>query len=392
MLTKKLISIFVFTFLISSSINIFGLSTELEKDLKDAVVLLVNSNRAYVNNINTYIDSSNKEVRAIVKNGRTLVPLRFISESFGADVSFDDKTKTATISFNNSNVRLTSNDNTMIIDEKKIIMDEPAQIINDRMLIPLRALAENALGKEVFYDNGLIVISNSKLNLDSNKIQKLISRFNDLESPFAYQLSEPVKGDMIAVIKTNHGDIKIKLFYEDAPLAVENFVRLSQKGYYDGLIFHRVIDNFMIQGGDPGGTGSGGQSIWGKPFEDEFSSRLFHIRGALSMANRGPNTNGSQFFIVQSPALDEVILEHYKSIGMEPQLLEAYSNIGATPWLDGLHTVFGQVYEGMDVVDKIASVEVGYNDKPIEDVIILKVQTYKLGYENEAIVFEVGTY
>ncbi|MCT3468844.1 peptidylprolyl isomerase, partial [Lactobacillus delbrueckii] len=103
-----------------------------------------------------------------------------------------------------------------------------------------------------------------------------------------------------ATIKTNHGDIVIQLFPEEAPMTVENFVRLAQKGYYDGVTFHRVISDFMIQGGDPEGTGAGGQSIWGHNFEDEFSNELFNLRGALSMANAGPNTNGSQFFIVQN--------------------------------------------------------------------------------------------
>ena len=388
MSAKKFISILIMTLLTSANLNVFGLSNELENDLKDAVVLLVNSNRAYAKNIPTYIDTSNTEVKAIVKNGRTLVPLRFISENFGADVSFDNATKTAIINFNNSSVRLTSNDKTMLIDEKKVVMDEPAQIINDRMLVPLRALAENALGKEVFYDKGLIVISESKMNLDLERTQELITKFNSSESPVSYQLSEPVKGDMVAVMKTNQGDIKIKLFYEDAPLAVENFVRLSQKGYYDGIIFHRVINNFMIQGGDPQGNGRGGESIWGKPFKDEFSSKLHNIRGALSMANSGINTNGSQFFIVQKQILDYQTKEYCKSIGMDQQLIESYSQIGGTPWLDGSHTVFGQVYEGLDVVDKIANVEVGINDKPLEDVKILSVQTYKLGNENEPIVFE----
>lgn len=392
MSAKKFISIFIMTFLISGSLNVFGISTELENDLKDSVVLFVNSNMAYANNADTYIDTSNKEVKAIVKNGRTLVPLRFISENFGADVSFDDKTKTATINFNSSSVKLTSNDKTMLVNDKKVVMDEPAQIINDRMLIPLRALAENALGKEVFYDNGLIIISTSKMNLDAKKTEELISKFNFSESPLSYQLSAPIKGDMVAIIKTNHGDIKIKLFYEDAPITVENFVRLSQKEYYDNLIFHRVINNFMIQGGDPEGSGRGGESIWGKPFKDEISSKLYNIRGALSMANSGPNTNGSQFFIVHNPFFDDEIKEYCKSIGMDQQLIDEYSQIGGTPWLDGKHTVFGQVYEGLDVVDKIAAVKVGNNDKPIEDVKILSVQTYKLGNENEAIVFDDSAY
>jgi len=109
-----------------------------------------------------------------------------------------------------------------------------------------------------------------------------------------------VKGPK-ATIKTNHGEILIQLFPEQAPKTVENFVGLAKKGYYDGVIFHRVINDFMIQGGDPTGTGMGGESIWGAPFEDEFSNELFNIRGALSMANAGPATNGSQFFIVQKP-------------------------------------------------------------------------------------------
>lgn len=388
MSAKKFIRILIMTFLISSSFSVFGQSIEIEKDLKDSVILLVNSNIAYSKNTATYIDTSNKEVKAIVKNGRTLVPLRFISENFGAEVSFENETKTAIINFNNSSVRLTSNDKTMLIDEKKVEMDEPAQIINDRMLVPLRALAENALGKEVFYDNGLIVISEAKINLSSTETEKLIAKFNVSELPSNYQLSEPEKGDMIAVMKTNHGDIKIKLFYEEAPLAVENFVRLSQSGYYDGLIFHRVINNFMIQGGDPEGTGRGGESIWGRPFIDEISSKLNNIRGALSMANRGPNTNGSQFFIVQNPVFEDEMKERYKSMGMDQQLIDLYSKIGGTPWLDGKHTVFGQVYEGLDIVDNIAAVEVGINDKPIKDVKILTIHTYRLGDENEPIVFE----
>jgi len=388
MLVKKFFSIFIITLLISSTINVFGLSTELESDLKDTVVLFVNNNKAYANNTDTYIDTSNKEVKAIVKNGRTLVPLRFISESFGADVGYEDKTKTAIIEFNKSSVRLTSNDKTMLIDDKKVLMDEPAQIINDRMLIPLRALAENALGKEVFYDDGLIIISDSKINLDSEKTKELISKFNVVESVFSYQLSEPAKGDMVAVINTNHGDVKIKLFYDDAPLAVENFVTLSQKGYYDEVIFHRVIKDFMIQSGDPEGTGRGGKSIWGNYFIDEISTKLHNIRGALSMANRGTNTNGSQFFIVQSSNLEDSTKEYFKSRGMDQQLIDEYSKIGGTPWLDGVHTVFGQVYDGLDVVDKIATVEVDSKDKPIEDVKILSVQTYIWGSEGESIVFE----
>ena len=114
------------------------------------------------------------------------------------------------------------------------------------------------------------------------------------------QNRKPAKGDITATIKTNKGDIRIILFPDAAPKTVENFVTHSKDGYYDGVVFHRVIDGFMIQGGDPTATGRGGESIWGRPFEDEFSVDYHNLRGALSMANAGPNTNGSQFFIVQA--------------------------------------------------------------------------------------------
>ena len=122
----------------------------------------------------------------------------------------------------------------------------------------------------------------------------------------AIQLSAPQKGDTLAVMHTNMGDIKIKLFPEKAPKTVENFVTHSKNGYYNGLKFHRVINDFMIQGGDPRGNGTGGESIWGGSFKDEFDPELHNLRGALSMANSGPNTNGSQFFIVHnSPPISE---------------------------------------------------------------------------------------
>ncbi len=392
MIFKRLLSIFIVLLLISGSMNIFGLSTELKNELKDSVVLLTNSNRAYANNTDTYIDTSDKEVKALVKNGRTLIPLRFVAENFGADVSFDSKTSTAIITYNGVQVKFTSNNKTMLVGDKKILMDEPAQIINNRMLIPLRALAENALGKKVFYDKGLIIISQTQKNLDSKKVDELIAKFSNSDSPFAYQLSKPVKGDMIAVIKTNYGDIKIKLFYEDAPMTVENFVKLSQKGYYNDVIFHRVINDFMIQGGDPTGTGAGGQSIWGVKFRDEFSNRLYNIRGALSMANSGPNTNGSQFFIVQNSKITDGLKDNLLAMGLDKNLVEEYSKVGGTPWLDGYHSVFGQVYEGMDVVDKIAAAKTGINDRPVDEIKIISVETFKLGYEGQKIVFEKNAY
>ena len=134
-----------------------------------------------------------------------------------------------------------------------------------------------------------------------------------------------------ATIKTNHGDIKIQLFPEQAPMTVENFVRLAQKGYYDKTIFHRVISDFMIQGGDPKGNGTGGTSIWNHLFEDEFSRELFNLRGALSMANSGPNTNGSQFFIVQNKNMPKRYIKQMEPAGYPKEIIHAYKQ-GGRPW------------------------------------------------------------
>ena len=176
-----------------------------------------------------------------------------------------------------------------------------------------------------------------------------------------------------AVLKTNQGEIKIQLFPEQAPMTVENFIRLAQKGYYDGTIFHRVISDFMIQGGDPEGNGTGGESIWGHPFEDELSRELFNIRGALSMANSGPNTNGSQFFIVQNKNMPKRYIKQMEPAGYPKEIIHAYKQ-GGTPWLDGRHTVFGQVITGMDVVDKIAKSKKDKMDTPLEDITIESIQ------------------
>ena len=196
------------------------------------------------------------------------------------------------------------------------------------------------------------------------------------------QLDMPKEGEEIAVMTTNKGVIKIRLFSNVAPKAVENFTTHAKNGYYDGMIFHRVINEFMIQGGDPTGTGRGGESIWGEAFEDEFSMDYHNIRGALSMANAGSNTNGSQFFIVQATSVDESLLSQMTEINntedgkglYSKEVVEAYKNNGGTPWLDYKHTVFGQVFEGMEVVDTIAAVATDGSDKPIEDVVIEKIE------------------
>ena len=254
------------------------------------------------------------------------------------------------------------------------------------------------------------------------------------EKGYLPQFAQPESGTPIVTLHTSMGDIKMMLFPQAAPKTVENFVTHCKNGYYNGVIFHRVIEDFMIQGGDPQGTGMGGESIWGKEFEDEFSDNLHNFRGAVSMANAGLGTNGSQFFIVQQDAVkypnsnfrvtdetaDNFILhmmmnkEVYNgtmklnefaakpdatqesvkkyinelNAGINAKLqagitdeiradyasaIEKYKEVGGTPTLDYKHTVFGQVLEGMDVVDAIATVEKNSNDKPKTDVVIKSV-------------------
>lgn len=150
----------------------------------------------------------------------------------------------------------------------------------------------------------------------------------------------------VVTVETTSGPLEITLKADVAPKAVENFLKLAESGYYDGIIFHRVIKGFMIQGGDPTGTGRGGESVWGKPFEDECSSTVkFDKPGLLAMANRGPSTNGSQFFIT----------------------------CAATPWLQGKHTIFGEVTKGLDIVRKIEGIETDPLDKPTKEQKILKI-------------------
>ena len=173
-----------------------------------------------------------------------------------------------------------------------------------------------------------------------------------------------------ATIKTNKGDITLQLFDKLAPKTVKNFVELAQDGYYDGVIFHRVIPNFMIQGGDPTGTGRGGKSIYGEQFEDEFSDQLFNLRGALSMANAGPNTNGSQFFIVTMNEVPAQMVGQLEAAGFPAEIIDAYKERGGTPWLDNKHTVFGHLVAGEDVAQAIQNVERDAADKPLEDVTI----------------------
>ena len=184
---------------------------------------------------------------------------------------------------------------------------------------------------------------------------------------------EILEGEIELTIKTNQGDMSFKLFEKAIPKTVENFVTHAKNGYYNGVIFHRIINNFMIQGGDPTGTGMGGESIWGENFEDEFSMDYYHFYGALSMANAGPATNGSQFFIVQNNHLDTRTLNALENGGWPEEAVKKYAEVGGTPHLDQRHTVFAQLLEGSEVLNKIAAVETDAQDRPLEDVVITEI-------------------
>ena len=235
------------------------------------------------------------------------------------------------------------------------------------------------------------------------------------DKEYGFQTEKPAEGEQVAIMHTSMGDIAIRFFPEAAPKAVENFLTHAKNGYYNGLTFHRIIDDFMIQGGDPKGTGTGGESIWGKSFEDEFDKKLMNLRGSLSMANSGVNTNGSQFFINQAKPdgktaaelkrtydYDTIIQSYCTQYGMTAAAVEAalkqqggispdsrlvpdevwevYAQNGGNIHLDGAwresggHTVFGQVYAGMDVVDAIAGVETDSNGLPSEAVTIRTIE------------------
>lgn len=226
-------------------------------------------------------------------------------------------------------------------------------------------------------------------------------------SKVGFQLEKPKVGEEIAILKTDLGDIKLRFFESEAPKTCENFKKHAKDGYYNGLTFHRVVKDFIIQSGDPNGDCTGGESIFGKPFEDEFNENLFNITGAVSMANSGPNTNGSQFFINQGgketfKGFDyfEKAYEIYKSnpegfnqkraagtldmSKITDEIKNLYNENGGNPFLDGYyntnskgHTVFAQVFEGMDTVNKIANLEVDSKGKPFKSVKIRKIELKK---------------
>lgn len=200
------------------------------------------------------------------------------------------------------------------------------------------------------------VLGGEKLNVDSDEIQ----------------FAQPQTGDTVAEIVTTEGTIKVLLFPDHAPKAVENFILLSEKGYYNGVSFHRVIEDMLIQSGSFDGTPSGGKSAWELEFEDEFSDRLHHYNGALSMANHGEDTNGSQFFFVtaQIGGISEEIQQRMTDAGWRQQVIDGYIQAGGLPSLDWRHTVFGQIYDGLNVAYAISRVETDENGLPEKEVLI----------------------
>ncbi|MDL2219981.1 peptidylprolyl isomerase [Ruminococcaceae bacterium OttesenSCG-928-O06] len=191
------------------------------------------------------------------------------------------------------------------------------------------------------------------------------------------QFSPAEENAVYALLETDRGEIKLVLYPENAPLAVENFCRLAQQGYYDGTEFHRVVEDFVIQGGDATGTGLSGQSVWGAPFQTEYSEQLHHYSGAVCMAaaNGQADTHLSQFYIVCTPqdSLSEAALARLLDAGIRQEVVDTYRQGGGAPYLDYTDTVFGQVVEGMDVVDAIAKVSTDEDARPKTQVVVQRV-------------------
>ena len=240
------------------------------------------------------------------------------------------------------------------------------------ILFVLTGCSDKKIENNVVYtsDTTLSNSNTNTLNINKKEENKVTI---DYKTAAQKQTSLPNVGETIAIIHVkDYGDIKVKFFNDVAPKAVENFITHSKEGYYNGVIFHRVINEFMIQSGDPEGTGFGGESIWKKDFEEELDPELVPYRGSLCMASRGLKYSpslGSQFFITQAN-YNEQMENYLKSYGYPEELLEQYKIYGGYLSLYQQYTVFGQVYDGMDVVDKIAAVKTDENDKPIENVII----------------------
>ena len=325
----------------------------------------------------------------VILYGRTLVPVRGVFEHLGFDVDWNQDAQTVTLTNEDYTVVITIDSPIFRTNGVEHLLDVPAQIIDGRTMLPIRHVAES-VGLYVGWNQARnsVVIRTYEADLTGSINPEFVP------DALANQIAPPASGEQFAIMHTNFGEIHLRLFPDKAPLAVENFVTHARDGFFDGVVFHRVIDGFMLQGGDPTGTGMGGESIWGRPFGDELSPNLRHIRGALSMANAGPDTNGSQFFIVQNNSLDPQSIQHFEAImeirndpseddenytwgelfATEFEFVAHYLQHGGAPHLDAGHTVFGQVFIGMDVVDAIAATPTDAADRPVNDVIIERIE------------------
>ncbi len=323
-------------------------------------------------------------------DGVNYFPLRELLNSLGIDnehITWNEGTKSVTFTNEPYNSTFTINTPSYIVNGATFDMPASPTIYDSKTYLPIRYVA-NSVGYKVGYDEGLDQILLTKIT--PKPTEPVVYSYDELP-----QLSEMKQDETIAILKTNVGDITVRFFPEYAPMAVKNFLTLADQDYYDGVTFHRVINDFMIQGGDPTGTGMGGESSYGEDFEDEISPYLRHFTGALAMANAGEDTNGSQFYIVEAdkdtlPADQKEELEYLKYHGYEeykygylnmellsPIVASKYLEVGGTPFLDGGYTVFGQVIDGMDYVHKIAGVQTDDADKPTNDIIIEDIEITK---------------
>lgn len=300
--------------------NASEFSAQLTPKVNNAVLLCIGNNKAYTNGNAVLVDDTNPAVYPIIKDDRTLVPVRFISENLGAKVGWDGETSTAIVALGSNNVEITIGSNIINVNGTAKEIDVPAQIVNERTFIPLRALVE-ALNKKVFWDDrGLIAISDIEniFNPEEDKglINEVVGKFETVKN------AVDVNAISKAQIETSKGTIVVQLANGKMPITVTNFTKLVNEGFYDGLTFHRVED-WVIQGGDPNGNGTGGSK---DKIKLEIHKDLKNVRGALAMArSNDPNSATCQFYILKTDA----------------------------SWLDGQYAVFGDVLSGMEVVDKM---------------------------------------
>ncbi len=365
--------------LISALALTFAMSTTVFAGTK-----VVDDVKVYHTNDNTYMSFKNDIINV---DGTNFFPMRELLINLGVaneDIKYDKATQIISFSNENYDVIFTIGKKEYVQNDVTFKMPVAPFIKEGVTYLPIRYVA-NSLGSKVGYDEDLKQILVTDVHSE-------YAIYKESELP---QFTELGKNETIATMHTNYGDITVRLFPDYAPLAVENFITHAKNGYYDGVTFHRVINDFVIQGGDPTATGAGGESIYGQNFKNEVTPYLRHFSGALAMANAGADTNGSQFYIVEADTLDDkmqVNIENMKNNPLEiyegdiyvqdvmsPVIADKYLEVGGTPYLDAGYTVFGQVVDGMDVVHKIAEVSVDGRDKPLEDIVInsIGVKEYK---------------